>query len=425
MLEGIGGIAQCALIDSKSVSLYGGSLISTGDAIRKGNKHMRIGIPKEVQAGETRVALIPSLLPLLIKDKHEILVEAGAGVRARCSDTQYLQAGASLIEDAPALYELADIILKVQPPQIHPATQLSEAEMLREGSAYIGFLSPLAHLDVMEIFARRNVTAYAMDFVPRLTRAQSMDALSSMATVAGYKSVLLATEHLGKMFPLLMTAAGTITPATVLVLGAGVAGLQAIATAKRLGARVEAFDARPAVREQIHSLGATFVEMELSQDAETAGGYAKEQSTDFLKREQEVIGARFPKVDVVISTAQVFGKRAPLLITTEMVKALRPGSVIVDLAAEQGGNCELTQAGQIVEYEGVTIIGTTNLPALLPVDASQLYARNVVNLLRYLYPATGTAPDSSDELVQGTCVTRNGEIVHKLLQASVREEVSR
>jgi H+-translocating NAD(P) transhydrogenase subunit alpha len=223
----------------------------------------------------------------------------------------------------------------------------------------------------------------------------------------------------------LMTAAGTITPATVLVLGAGVAGLQAIATARRLGARVEAFDARAAVREQIQSLGATFVEVELPQDAETAGGYAREQSAEFLQREQEVIGARFPRVDVVISTAQVFGKRAPLLITTEMVKSLRPGSVIVDLAAEQGGNCELTQAGQTIEHEGVTIIGATNVPAMLPVDASLLYARNVVNLFRYLYPATGPGPESSDELVQGACVTRDGKIVHELLQPLLKEEVSR
>ncbi|HEV2582404.1 MAG TPA: Re/Si-specific NAD(P)(+) transhydrogenase subunit alpha [Ktedonobacteraceae bacterium] len=385
---------------------------------------MRIGIPKEVQAGETRVALIPSLVPLLIKDRHEVLVEAGAGVGAYFSDTQYLQAGASLVEGVPALYEQVDVIFKVQPPQMHPAAHLPEAEMMHEGSAYIGLLSPFTHLEVMETFARRKITAFAMDFVPRLTRAQSMDALSAMATVAGYKAVLLATEHLGKMFPLLMTAAGTITPATVLVLGAGVAGLQAIATAKRLGARVEAFDARPAVREQIQSLGATFIEMELPQDAETAGGYAKEQSAEFLKREQEVICARFPRVDVVISTAQVFGKRAPLLITTEMVKSLRPGSVIVDLAAEQGGNCELTQAGQIIKYEGITVVGVTNVPAMLPIDASQLYARNVVNLFRYLYPASGVQPDSADELVKGVCVTRSGAIVHELLQSSIREGVS-
>jgi NAD(P) transhydrogenase subunit alpha len=386
---------------------------------------MRIGIPKEVYAGETRVALIPNLVALLKKDHHTVLVEAGAGVGAGFSDAQYLQVGAALAEDASALYEQADMIFKVQPPKLHPVTHLPEAEMLREGAAYIGFLAPLTHPDVIESFARRKITAFAMEFIPRLTRAQSMDALSAMSTVAGYKAVLLATEHLGKMFPLLMTAAGTITPATVLVLGAGVAGLQAIATAKRLGARVEAFDARPAVREQIHSLGATFIEMELPEDVETAGGYAKEQSDEFLRREQAVICARFPKVDVVISTAQVFGKRAPLLITAEMVKSLRPGAVIVDLAAEQGGNCELTRAGQTITYEGVTIIGATNVPALLPVDASQLYARTVVNLFRYLYPAAGPQPDSLDELVKGACVTHNGEIVHPLLQSLPKAEVSR
>ena len=377
---------------------------------------MKIGIPKEVLVGETRVALIPTMVPLLKKDQHEILVEAGAGAGARFSDARYLQAGASVVENASALYEQADILFKVQPPQMHPVTHLPEAEMLREGSTFIGFLSPLTNLAVMKSFARRKITAFAMEFIQRLTRAQSMDALSAMSTVAGYKAVLLATEHLGKMFPLLMTAAGTITPATVLVLGAGVAGLQAIATAKRLGARVEAFDPRPAVREQIHSLGATFIEMDLPQDVETAGGYAKEQSAEFLQREHEVICARFPSVEVVISTAQVFGKRAPVLITAEMLTSLRPGAVIVDLAAEQGGNCELTQAGQTIEHEGVTIIGATNVPALLPIDASQLYARTVVNLFRYLYPSTGPQPDSTDELVKGACVTRNGVVVHELLR---------
>lgn len=386
---------------------------------------MRIGIPKEVQPGETRVALVPSLVPLLVRDQHAVLVETGAGQSAHFSDSLYTQAGASLIESTTALYEQADAIFKVQPPQVHPLTHLPEAEMVRKESLYIGFLSPLTRPDVMETFALRQATAFAMEFIPRLTRAQSMDALSSMSTVAGYKAVLLAAEHLGKMFPLLMTAAGTITPATVLVLGAGIAGLQAIATARRLGARVEAFDARPAVREQIQSLGATFVEMELPQDAETAGGYAREQSNEFLEREQEVIRARLPKVDVVISTAQVFGKRAPLLMTREMVASLRPGSVIVDLAAEQGGNCELTVAGETLEHGGITIVGATNVPAMLPVDASQLYAHNVVNLFRYLYPATGARPDGSDELVKGACVTTNGMIVHELLRSQQQEEVSR
>lgn len=386
---------------------------------------MKIGIPKEIQTGETRVALTPNLIALLKREQHEVLVEMGAGSHAFFPDARYIQAGATLVESAHAVYKQADVIFKVQPPQLHPQLQQHEAELLRQGAVYIGFLAPFTHLDVVEMFARRSITAYAMELIPRLTRAQSMDALSAMATVAGYKAVLLATEHLGKMFPLLMTASGTVTPANVLVLGAGVAGLQAIATAKRLGARVEAFDARPAVREQIHSLGATFVEMELSQDAETAGGYAKEQSAEFLQREQAVISAHLPKVDVVISTAQVFGKRAPLLITTEMVQLLRPGSVIVDLAAEQGGNCALTQAGKTIEYNGVSILGPLNLPATLPADASQLYAHTIVNLFRYLYPATGTPPDSTDELVKGACVTRNGQVVNEMLQPLMQEGASR
>jgi NAD(P) transhydrogenase subunit alpha len=388
---------------------------------------MNIGIPKEVQHGETRVAMTPGQLALLARDQHKVVIEAGAGDRAHFSDQQYCQAGARVVENATDVYEQADMILKVQPPQLHPLTCLPEAQMVRPGSIYLGLLAPFSHQDVIEAFARRQVNAFAMDLVPRLTRAQSMDALSSMATVAGYKAVLLATEHLGKMFPLLMTAAGTIAPATVLVLGAGVAGLQAIATARRLGARVEAFDARPAAREQIQSLGATFLEMNLPQDAETAGGYAREQSSAFLKQEQDIICARLPMVDVLISSAQVFGKRAPVLITAEMVTLLPPGSVIVDLAAEQGGNCALTQPGQTIHHKGITIVGTTNLPALLPVDASQLYAHNVVSLVRYLYPPAGDRPGETDELVRGVCVTRDGEIVHPLLQdlGREREEISR
>jgi NAD(P) transhydrogenase subunit alpha len=260
-----------------------------------------------------------------------------------------------------------------------------------------------------------------MELIPRITRAQSMDALSSMATVAGYKAVLLAADHIHKMFPLLMTAAGTISPATVLILGAGVAGLQAIATAKRLGAKVEAFDPRPAVKEQVKSLGATFVEMELPSDAETAGGYAKELSPEFIQKEMEAIGGRLPKVDVVISTAQVFGKKAPLLITADMVKILRPGSIIVDLAAEQGGNCELTEAGKTVLHNGVKIIGAVNLPATMPFDSSQLYSRNVQNLFRHLYPKPDSQPDQNDEITRGCCVTNAGEIVND----AVRKTLSR
>jgi NAD(P) transhydrogenase subunit alpha len=276
-----------------------------------------------------------------------------------------------------------------------------------------GSLAPRSGGNALTTFLKRNITSFSMEYVPRISRAQSMDALSSMATVAGYKAVLLATERLGKMFPLLMTAAGTVPPATVLVLGVGVAGLQAIATAKRLGAKVEAFDPRPAVKDQVKSLGATFIEMELpKEDVETKGGYAKEQSAEFIKKEMEAIAARLPKVDVVISTAQIFGKQAPILISEEMVKLMKPGSVIVDLAAEQGGNCALTEVGKTVERYGVAIIGAANLPALVPIDASLMYSKNIVNLFKHLYPKNGSQPDFSDEIVKGACITRGGEIVN-------------
>ena len=376
---------------------------------------MKIGIPKETAPGETRVAFVPALAGALLRDQHEILVEGGAGRAAGIDDAQYAAAGARLLGSAPELYASADLILKVQPPSV------AEAGLIREGAAYVGFLAPFGNTPVLQVFLRRRITGYAMEFIPRITRAQGMDALSSQATVAGYKAVLVAAERLGKMFPLLMTAAGTVTPATVLVLGAGVAGLQAIATAKRLGARVEAFDPRPAVREQVKSLGAMFVEMELPKDAETAGGYAKELSPEFIQKEMEAIGARLPKVDVVISTAQVFGKKAPLLVTEKMAGLLRPGAVFVDLAAEQGGNCELTRAGETVMHHGVAIIGAVNLPATVPADASALYARNCFNFFRHLFPKPGAEPDPADEIVKGACLTRGGEVtndtVRKLLGA--------
>ena len=386
---------------------------------------MKIGIPKETQPGETRVALIPSLLPTLLREKHEVFLEAGAGVSAGFADDQYAKAGAQIVRSAPLLYKNADIVWKVQPPHKPGPRGKHEAELLRERCFYIGYLAPLAHLDILRKMAKRKVTAFAMEYVPRITRAQSMDALSSMATIAGYKAVLLATEHLGKMFPLLMTAAGTIPPASVLVLGAGVAGLQAIATAKRLGAKVEAFDPRPAVKEQVKSLGVAFVDMEVTEDAETAGGYAREFSAAFLKKEQEVIAARLPKMDVVISTAQVFGKRAPVLITKEMVRLCRPGAVIVDLAAEQGGNCALTRAGEIVQYHGVRIIGALNLPASLPADASLMYANNVSNLFATLFPKGSTTPNFYDEVTTGTCILRAGEIVNESVKNALSGEKKR
>ncbi len=373
---------------------------------------MKIGVPKEIIDGEARVALTPSLVAPLINDGHSVIVQHDAGILASFSNDQYSAAGAKVVATASDLFAAANIILKVQPP-----TKL-EADQFSKESTYVGFLAPLTNADLLRVFVERRVTGFSMEFIPRITRAQSMDVLSSMSTVTGYKSVLLAADRIGKMFPLLMTAAGTVPPATVLILGAGVAGLQAIATAKRLGAKVEAFDPRPAVREQVKSLGAMFIEMELPEDAETEGGYAKELSPEFIKKEMEAIASRLPKVDVVICTAQVFGKRAPILLTADMVKLMRHGSVIVDLAAEQGGNCELTKAGVTVEHAGVSIIGTVNLAATVPVDASQMYARNVINFLRHLYPK-GASPDFNDEIIKGACITRNGEITNELVRIAL------
>jgi NAD(P) transhydrogenase subunit alpha len=381
---------------------------------------MRVGIPRETIAGETRVALVPELVPTLTRVRHEVLVEAGAGAAAGFADSQYRAAGAILVASAAALYDRVDATFKVQPPQLRGPTGAPEVESLRPGSAYIGFLSPFTRTELLSACAQRRITAYAMELVPRIARAQSMDALSSMATVAGYKAVLLAADRLGKMLPLLMTAAGTVAPARVLVLGAGVAGLQAIATAKRLGARVDAFDPRAAVREQVESLGAGFVEMALPAAGETTQGYAAGQSAAFLERERMAIAAHLPHADIVITTAQIFGQRAPLLLTASMLDAMPPGSIVVDLAAEQGGNCELTQPGQIIEYRGVSVIGAVNLPASVPRDASQLYAHNVVNLFLHLYPDGSELAEpagQSDEIGASVCVTRNGEIVNPRLAA--------
>jgi NAD(P) transhydrogenase subunit alpha len=378
---------------------------------------LKVAVAREVFEGETRVALIPASVEGLRKSGHEVLMESGAGAHAWFLDDQYEAAGAAIVKDPEELYRAADVVLKVNPPEMHPQAGRHEVDLLREGAAIIGFLMPLDNPEVVEKLIRRRITSFAMEYVPRITRAQSMDALSSMATVSGYKAALMAADHLRKFFPLLMTAAGTILPATVLVLGAGVAGLQAVATAKRLGARVEAFDPRPAVKEQVHSLGAQFVEMEVSEQVETAGGYAKEQSEEFLRREQQTIAARLPKVDVVITTAQVFGKKAPILITEEMVKGMRPGSVIVDLAVRQGGNCALSRPRETVEKFGVTIIGAWNLAASIPIHASQMYAKNVTSLFLSIYPSPAAVPNFEDEVTKASCITHGGEIV----QASVRK----
>ncbi len=377
---------------------------------------MKIGIPKETLARETRVALAPSAVPGLIKKKHEVIVETGAGAASFLADDDYVKAGASVVPSAREMYDAVDIVFKVQPPD------KDEVELLREGTAFIGFLAPFNNLETIRRLKQRKITGFSMEFMPRITRAQSMDALSSMATLAGYRAVLTAADRLSRMFPLLTTAAGTIAPSTVLVLGAGVAGLQAIATAKRLGARVEAFDPRPVVKEQVESIGAVFIPMETAEDAQTAGGYAKELGDDFLRREREAIAGRLPKCDVVITTAQVFGKRAPVLITEDMVKLMPRGAVIVDLAAEQGGNCELTKAGEVVEKHGVTVHGAVNLPATLPINASQMYSKNVVTLFDHLYKDPEKGLDFEDEITRGACLTHAGEIRNDLVRQSVEPD---
>jgi NAD(P) transhydrogenase subunit alpha len=367
---------------------------------------VKVGTPKETAADERRVALVPDTATRLGAAALEVSVESGAGSAAYITDEAYQQAGAKIVMSATTLLGESDAVLKVQPPST------AEVELIKKGAVLISFLQPATQGDIVRALAKRGVTAFSLELVPRLSRAQSMDALSSQASAAGYKAVLMAAGRLGKFFPMMMTAAGTIPPARVLVMGAGVAGLQAIATARRLGAVVSAYDVRPAVKEEVQSLGATFIELAL-ETQEGEGGYAKEQSEEFLRKQRELIGEHVAKSDVVITTAAVPGRRAPLLVTSEMVKGMRPGSVIVDLAAETGGNVELTKAGADVEVGGVTIIGTRNVPSTMPLHASQLYARNVANLLLHLVKDGAIVLDLDDEITKGCCVTHDGEIVNE------------
>jgi NAD(P) transhydrogenase subunit alpha len=364
---------------------------------------MKIGVVKETMPGERRVALVPEAARGLVKANLQVAVETGAGSAAFFGDAAYIDAGANLTDAATAL--AADAVLKVQPPS------LDEVAKLKSGAVSISFLQPSTNGDVIRALAKQQVTAFSLDLVPRISRAQSMDALSSQANVGGYKAVLLAANHLPKFFPLLMTAAGTVAPARVLVMGAGVAGLQAIATARRLGAVVEAYDVRPAVKDEVHSLGATFLELPLEAQ-EGTGGYAREQSEDFLHRQRELIGDRVAASDVVITTAAIPGRKAPILVTADMVRRMRIGSVIIDLAAETGGNCELTKPGEVIEVGGITIDGTRNLPSTMPVHASQLYSKNVSTLLLLLVKGGALSLDFNDEIVKGACVTHGGEIVN-------------
>ncbi len=370
---------------------------------------MRIAVAKEIEANERRVALIPDVVSKLVKQGFEVWIESGAGEKALFNDSDYEAAGAKIISDTASLWREADILLKVSPPK-QKEDGSAEIDLLKEGSVYIGFLNPLANPSLAEQLAQRKVTAFSMEMIPRTTRAQSMDALSSQASIAGYKSVLIAAEALPKYFPMLTTAAGTIAPAKVFVMGAGVAGLQAIATARRLGAMVEAFDIRPAVKEEVQSLGAKFVEVKLEEETATAGGYAKEISEESKKRTQEAVTERVKNADVVITTAQVPGRKAPRLVTEEMIAQMKPGAVIVDLAADQGGNAAYTEPGGNVVKNGVTIIGPVNLPSSVPVHASQLYSKNLVSLMNLLVKDNALNLDFEDDIVDAACVTHNGEI---------------
>ncbi len=368
---------------------------------------MKIAIAKETGEKERRVALIPDTVARLVKQGFEVWLEPGAGEGAFFLDDAYVQAGAKIVADRSTLWSTAEIVLKVGIPTA------DEISQLHSGGALISFLSPLANPQLIQQLANQGVTAFSMELIPRTSRAQSMDALSSQAGVAGYKAVLLAAAALPKFFPMLTTAAGTIKPAKVFVLGAGVAGLQAIATSRRLGAVVEAFDIRPAVKEEVQSLGAKFVEIILEEETVAAGGYAKEISDRAKAKTQEVLTQHVRDSDVVITTAQVPGKKAPILVTEAMIAQMKPGSVVVDMAADQGGNCEGTQAGKSIQFHDVTIIGTVNLPADMPIHASQMYSKNIATFLQYLVKDGQLNLDFTDDIISSTCVAHNGEVLNQ------------
>jgi NAD(P) transhydrogenase subunit alpha len=381
---------------------------------------MKVVVPKESAPGEKRVALVPETVSKMVKEGFQVFVESRGGEGAFFLDEAYKSAGAEVVADPQKLYAHADFVLRVQKPE--------HLEILPEGCVLMAFLQPLVDLELIKKLANRKITAFAMELIPRITRAQSMDALSSMSTIAGYKAALLAADALPKFFPMLMTAAGTITPAKVFVIGAGVAGLQAIATARRLGAVVEAFDTRPAVKEQVESLGAKFAEpswkIEEAQ-AQDKGGYAKELSEEQHKKEMAFLAEKVKEADVVITTALIPGKKAPLLITEEMVKNMRPGSVIVDLAAEAGGNCALTKPNERVVVNDVAIIGYLNLPSHMAYHASQMYSRNLYALFSHLIGKEKKLMlDWEDEITAGCCVTHAGEVKHPLVKKLLEENVN-
>jgi NAD(P) transhydrogenase subunit alpha len=377
-----------------------------------------VGVPKEIYPGERRVALTPAVVPMLAKAGLEVAIETGAGAAAGYPDAQYQEKGAKILPDRAAAFAQADIIVQVLSHGANDNNGANDLPLLRRGQILIGFLRPLASAETVQQIAQTGATAFAVELMPRTTRAQSMDALSSMASIAGYKAVIAVADALPKIFPMMTTAAGTITPSRVLVIGAGVAGLQAIATARRLGAVVSAYDVRPAVKEQVQSLGGRFVELALETgDAQDARGYAKAQDEAFYAKQRELLGKVIAENDAVITTAVVPGKKAPVLVTETMVKGMAPGSVILDLASERGGNCELTRPGETIIVHGVTIIGAMNLAGTAPYHSSQVYARNLTSFLQNLVKDGQVRPAESDDIIRDTLLTKDGEVVN----ARVRE----
>jgi NAD(P) transhydrogenase subunit alpha len=379
---------------------------------------MIIGIPKESFPGERRVAMVPSVVPSLTKAGFEVVIQAGAGLDAGYPDNDYTEKGARILASREEVFKTADIIVQVLCHGSNDRTGKEDVPLYRQGQFLVGFLRPLGALETLQDIASKGITSFSVEFMPRITRAQSMDALSSMSTICGYKAVLLAADTLPRLFPMLTTAAGTITPARVFIIGAGVAGLQAIATARRLGAVASAYDVRPAVKEQIQSLGGRFVELPIeAKDAQDERGYAKAQDDTFYQRQRELLSRVVAESDVVITTAVIPGKKPPVLVTEDMVKSMAPGSVIVDLAAERGGNCELTEASKIVVKHNVSIVGYINLASTVPYHASQMYARNISTFLTHLFKGGKPELALDDEITRETMVTRGGQVVH----ARVRE----
>ena len=366
---------------------------------------MVIGIPKESLTGETRIAVLPADIKRLSPDKLTFIIEAGAGNGSFISDEDYSNAGADIVSD---VYSGSDLIVRINPPSDE------ELSKLKDGTSLVSLLAPFTNHDLVKQLAVKNISSYCLELIPRSTYAQSMDVLSSQATVGGYRSVLNAASHMGKFFPMLMTPAGTIKPATVLIIGAGVAGLQAIATASRLGAKVEAFDVRPAAREQVESLGAKFLYMDLDNSAETDSGYAVEMNEEFIRKEMELLHDASKRVDAIITTALIFGKKAPILIKDYMVNDMQPGSCIIDLAAENGGNCDLTKPGEIIHHNGVTIDGRLNLPAQVPYHASQMLSKNISKLLTEITEDGKIKFDMENEIIKGCLMTHEGDITHEM-----------